>query len=105
MKIPKTIKRYCPSCKKHTEQKVHNQSFKGLNKNHTQSRGSQTRVHKRGLRRGVGNQGRFSRKPVSKWKMTGAKTTKKTDLRYTCSVCKKMTVQRKGTRTKKVELI
>lgn len=105
MKIPKTLKRYCKHCKKHTEHKVHNQSFKGLCKVHTQSRWSRCRVRKRGLRRGVGNLGRFSKKAISKWKRTGAKNTKKTDLRYTCAVCKKTSVQRKGMRTKKVELI
>jgi len=105
MKIPKTKKRLCRHCKKHTEHKVHNQSFKGLNKNRTQSRGSQTRVKKRGLRRGFGNLGRFSRRPVAKWKMTGAKNTKKTDLRYTCKECKKVSVQNSGIRTKRVELI
>ena len=104
MKIPKTIKRLCKYCKKHTEQKVYNQSFKGLNKKHTQSRSSKTRVRKRGLRRGFGNLGRFSRKPVAKWKQTGAKSTKKTDLRYTCNVCKKTSVQKCGIRTKRVEL-
>lgn len=105
MKVPKTKKRFCKTCKKHTEQKVHNQTFKGLNKVHTLSRGSQTRVMKRGLRRGVGNLGRFSRPAIAKWKMTGAKNTKKTDLRYTCSVCKKISVQPEGIRTKRVELV
>lgn len=105
MKIPKTKKRLCKFCKKHTEQKVHNQSFKGLNKTVTQSRGSKTRLMKRGLRRGTGNLGRFSRRPVAKWKMTGAKNTKKTDLRYTCSICKKTSVQSAGIRAKRVELI
>ncbi|MBU0457066.1 MAG: 50S ribosomal protein L44e [Nanoarchaeota archaeon] len=105
MKIPKTIKRLCTKCKKHTEQKVHNQSFRGLNKTHTMSRGSKGRTMKRGLRRGTGNLGRFSRPAIAKWKMTGAKNTKKTDLRYTCSICKKVSCQSEGIRTKKVELI
>jgi ribosomal protein L44E len=104
MKIPKIIKRLCKNCKTHTEQKVHNQSFKGLNKTHPLSRGSKRRTMARGLRRGTGNLGRFSRKPVAQRKMTGAKNTKKTDLRYTCNTCKKTSVQKCGIRTKRVEL-
>lgn len=105
MKIPKTVKRMCKHCKTHTEQKVQNQSWRGLNKNKTQSRGSQTRVKKRGLRRGFGNLGRFSRRAIKKWKMTGAKNTKKTDLRYTCSKCKKISVQKSGIRSKRLEFV
>jgi len=105
MKIPKNLKRYCKYCKKHTAHKVHNQSFRGLNKKHTQSRGSQTRVRKRNQRRGIGNLGRYSKGAMSKWKRTGAKGTKKTDLRFTCEVCKKTTMQPAGMRAKKVELI
>lgn len=105
MKLPKRMKRLCPKCKTHTEHTVKNQTFRGLNKTHTQSRGSTTRVRARGLRRGTGNQGRFSRKPIGSWKMTGKKTTKKLDLRYTCTKCKKTTTQASGIRAKKVEMI
>ncbi|MFH1682164.1 MAG: hypothetical protein ABIA37_00045, partial [Candidatus Woesearchaeota archaeon] len=89
MKIPKQMKRMCPFCKTHTAHKVINQKFKGLNKNHTQTHGSQTRTKKRGRRTGSGNLGRFSRPAIAKWKKTGVKTSKKTDLRYTCQICKK----------------
>lgn len=99
------MKRFCKTCKKHTEHKVHNQKFKGLNKTHPQSRGSTIRVRKKGQKRGVGNWGRFSRKPIAKWKRSGAKSSKKTDLRYTCVVCKHASVQRKGTRAKKIEMV
>ncbi len=104
MKIPKTIKRLCKFCKGHTEQKVHNQKFKGLCKTHTQARGSKTRVRSRGLRRGTGGLGRYS-KPPGGGKRTGAKGTKKTDLRYTCSKCKKTSMQSSGIRAKRVEFI
>jgi large subunit ribosomal protein L44e len=103
MKLPKTVKRHCPFCKKHTTHSIKNQSFKGLNKNHTMSRGSKTRVRARGLRRGFGNLGRFSKGALSSWKRYGKKTTKKTDLRYTCKECNKTHVQKKGIRTKRVE--
>ena len=105
MKIPKTVKRLCVHCKKHTEHKVHNQSFRGLGKTHTNSKWSKTRVLQRGQRRGTGNLGRFSKGALSKWKRYGVKGTKKTDLRYTCTICKKISVQREGMRTKKVELV
>ncbi len=104
MKIPKTRKRHCPHCKKHAEHKLINQKFKGLGKTHTQSRGSQTRTRKRGRRTGVGNKGRLSRPAIAKWKRTGAKTSKKTDLRYTCQECKKTHIQSKGIRAKRFEL-
>jgi large subunit ribosomal protein L44e len=105
MKIPKRIKRLCAKCKTHTEHTVKNQAFRGLNKNHTMSRGSISRVRARGLRRGTGNLGRFSRKPIGSWKMTGKKSTKKLDLRYTCTKCKKTSVQAAGIRAKRIELI
>jgi len=104
MKIPKAQKRHCPFCKKHTEHKVIHQKFKGLNKTHAQTKGSKVRTKKRGSRAGVGNKGRFSRPAIAKWKKTGVKTSKKTDLRLTCSECKKTHVQRKSKRTKKIEL-
>lgn len=104
MKIPKLIKRFCPHCKKHTEHKVFNQKHKGANKTHTQSRGSQIRTKKRGRRIGMGNKGRFSRPALAKWKRSGAKTSKKVDLRYTCQECKKTHIQKKGKRTRKFEL-
>lgn len=103
MKIPRTIRRLCPFCRKHTEHKVAQQKFRGLNKTHTQSHGSQVRTKKRGRRTGFGNKGRFSRPAISKWKRTGAKASKKTDLRYTCQVCQKTHVQKAGKRTKKIE--
>jgi len=65
------------------------------------SRGSLVRAHMRSQGVGCGNHGRYSKPP--KPKMTGKKQTKKTDLRYECSVCKKQQVQRKGKRAKKVE--
>ncbi|MFT4310538.1 MAG: 50S ribosomal protein L44e [Candidatus Woesearchaeota archaeon] len=105
MKIPKRIKRYCPYCKEHTEHTVKNQTNRGLNKTNTMSRSSNVRLRMRGLRRGTGNLGRFSKKPLTKWKMTGQKTTKKTDLRYTCTKCKKSHPQKKGIRAKRLEFI
>ena len=103
MNLPKVKRRLCPYCKKHTEHGVKNQSNRGLNKRRTQARGSQTRVKKRGLRRGFGNLGKFSRGALGSWKRYGKKTSKKTDLRYTCKECKKTHVQKKGIRVKRLE--
>ena len=102
MKIPKTIKRFCVYCRKHTEQKVA-QAKKG--KASSLSKGSKYRARYRGQARGIGGYGRYSKPAVTKWKMTGSKVTKKTDLRYECKECSKKMVQPKGIRAKKVEFV
>ncbi len=99
MKIPKTTKRYCPYCKKNTEQKI-KQVSTGT-KGSTLKRGSLKRAKLRGLNRGFGNQGRRSRKAVSKFKRK-TKTTKKAVFLYTCKDCKKSKQSKKGIRTSKV---
>ena len=65
--------------------------------------GSKLRARRRGQARGVGNMGRYSKPAISKFKMTGRKASKKTDLRYECSQCKKQHVQSHGFRAKKIE--
>ncbi|MGV8150660.1 MAG: 50S ribosomal protein L44e [Candidatus Woesearchaeota archaeon] len=105
MKIPKTLKRHCPYCKKHTEHTVSQSKKKGQGSVHTQSRSSKTRLRSRGSWRGHGNQGRFSRPPIGSRKMSGKKLTKKTDFRYTCKTCGKQHNQSKGIRVKKIEII
>jgi large subunit ribosomal protein L44e len=97
MKKPKKTNRYCPYCKKRTEQKIKEQS-KG--KPSTLKRGAKQRVQLRGLNRGIGNKGRFSRlKNQAKGKR---KTTKKTAIIYVCSECRKSKDQKKGKRTSKL---
>ena len=97
MKRPKTTKRYCPYCKKKTEQKVKEPS-KG--KASSMKKGSKVRMKLRGLWRGIGNQGKYSRmKNQAKKKR---KTTKKTNLMFTCTECKKSKYQKKGKRTSKI---
>jgi large subunit ribosomal protein L44e len=105
MKVPKSIKRHCPHCNKHTEHTVSQAKKKGVGSVHTQSRSSYTRLRSRGSWRGAGNQGRFSRPPVGSRKMSGKKLTKKTDFRYTCKSCSKQHTQSKGKRAKKIEII
>lgn len=105
MKKPKAMKRYCANCKKHTEHKVAESKSRGRSKANPLSRFGLSRLLGRGRKRGAGNNGKYSKPPIKKWKLTGKKTTKKTDLRYTCPECKKSSVQTTGVRTKKLELI
>lgn len=102
MKLPKSTKRLCPNCKKHTEHKI-TQAKKRTASSLTY--GSKVRARKRGKARGHGNLGRYSKPAVTKFKLTGAKTSKKTDLRYECKECKKKHAQKKGFRAKKVEFV
>ncbi|MBN4049220.1 50S ribosomal protein L44e [archaeon AH-315-M20] len=100
MKLPKTTNRYCPYCKVHTQHRI------ALNKKkspRTMTYGSKVRAKRRGLARGIGNRGRYSKPAITKFKMTGKKMSKKVDLRYECSKCKKQHMKSKGFRAKKVE--
>lgn len=103
MKVPKQRRMYCRKCKTHTEHKVSEAKRKTMGSAHTQSYGSKTRARARGKARGFGNLGRYSRAAKSAWKMSGRKTSTKTDFRYTCQTCKKTWTQHKGIRAKKVE--
>lgn len=105
MKIPKTVKRHCPKCNKHTEQKIQESKSRGRSKSHPLSRFGSRRLKDRGVKVGAGNQGKFSKPAIKKWKMVGKKLSKKADLRYYCTVCKKTSVQSSGTRSKKLELM
>ena len=102
MKKPKIVKRYCPYCKKHTEHKVSQTKKKNAS---TLSYGSKIRAKRRGKARGCGNRGRYSKPAVSKFKLTGAKQSKKTDFRYECKECKKSHTQKRGIRAKRVEFV
>jgi large subunit ribosomal protein L44e len=100
MKLPKTINRFCPYCKKHTQHKVASNKKKSPR---SMTYGSKLRAKRRGSAKGIGNLGRYSKPAITKFKMTGKKTSKKTDLRYECTVCKKQHMQKKGFRAKKIE--
>ncbi len=102
MKIPKVQRRYCPVCRKHTAHKViQNKRKQGS----SLRRGSKYRATARGLARGFGNLGRYSKPAVTKFKRTGAKTTKKTDLRFQCPTCNKTQIIGEGRRAKRVEMV
>jgi len=98
MKLPKTTKRFCPVCKKKTEQKI-----KIVGTGFTRgslTRGSKQRAKLRGLGRGIGNKGKWGSKPAISKNKRKTKTTKKTNIMYTCSVCKK-SKYRQGRRNKR----
>ncbi len=99
MKIPKTTKRFCPYCKKKTQHKIKSVSTGG--KRGTLTRGSKSRARLRGQSRGIGNKGKYSKPAVTKFKRK-SKTTKKTNIMYTCQECKKSKYQKKGKRTGKL---
>lgn len=98
MKFPKKTKRYCPTCKKQTEQKV---KLVGTGfKRGTMTRGSISRAKKRGLGKGIGNKGKWGSKPAISKNKRKSKTNKKTNIMYTCSVCGK-SKYRAGKRNKR----
>ncbi|MGD9276040.1 MAG: 50S ribosomal protein L44e [Candidatus Pacearchaeota archaeon] len=98
MKLPKLTNRYCPYCKKKTDQKIKIVGTGG--KRGTLTRGGKSRARLRGLGRGIGNLGKWGSKPaVTKFKRK-TKTTKKTNIMYTCQVCKK-SKYRQGRRNKR----
>ncbi len=99
MKLPKTTKRFCPVCKKKTEQKI-----KIVGTGFTRgslTRGSKQRAKLRGLGRGIGNKGKWGSKPPQTKFKRKSKTTKKTNIMYTCKECNKSKYQKKGIRLSK----
>ncbi len=103
MKIVKTRKRLCPYCRKHIEHKVTEAKRKTPSSAHPLGYGSKIRARRRG-RMNMGSKGRYSKPPISRWKMAGKKASKKIDLRFQCTVCKKTHTQRYGIRARKVEM-
>ena len=103
MKLPKTTKRLCPKCKTHTTHKITQAKKKTPGATHPMGVGSKHRMAKRGKCTGTGNKGKISKGALSGWKRYGKKTSKKTDLRYTCAECKKTHTQKSGFRAKRVE--
>ena len=94
-------KRLCPYCKKHTEHKVSQAKRRTAGSARPLSRSAKVRT---GFGKGCGNLGRYGSRPaIAKFKMTGKKVTKKTDLRYECKECKKTHSQKQGFRSKRIE--
>jgi len=91
LKVPRTIRTYCPKCRAHTQHKV------------SIYRPGRRRALAEGQRRYEAKQKGYGskRKPEQK---RFAKTTKKISLVLTCSQCN-YTRTRKGIRLRKIELI
>ena len=96
-RIPDKIKVYCRKCQTHIEGKVKQEKggrrSGGMNWSHRRQK------HRR---RGHGNLGRYSKKPVTQTKMA-SKTSKKIDLRITCPDCGKVAVMNRP-RAKRYEI-
>ena len=86
MKIPKITNRFCPYCRKKTEHKI--KLIGTGSKRSALKRGSKPRAKLRGLNCGIGNKGRYSKKANPQHKRK-TKTTKKTNIMYTCKECGK----------------
>ena len=93
MKMPKTQKKYCPYCRKHTDHTVKKEGV-----------GRKRREMARGQRRFKRKMKGFGSFPKSNPK-DRQKPTRKLDLRYKCKECKKSHTVGKGFRVKKFELV
>ncbi len=101
MKLPKTVMRYNPVLRKHTEHKVLIAKKRTPGQASPYGKMSKARTM---FGKGHGNLGRYgSKPPVSKWKMAGKKRSKKVDIRYECTQTKKQHTRRNSFRAKKVE--
>ncbi len=91
MKLPKETMAYCPTCKKHTLNKI------ALVKKHKASELAEGQ--RRYRRKTVGYTGFPRPKP------SGEKAARRKDLRLECVVCKKERPRRRTFRAKKFELV
>jgi len=99
MNLPKTTKRFCPFCKKRTEQKIDIVSTGS--KRGTLKRGSIARSKLRNASPGKGNKGRQSRPAIKSWKRKTKTTTRKVVI-YKCKECKKSKHAKKSRRVSKL---
>ena len=91
MKMPKKQRRYCRYCKKHTVQTVKEAKRK--------TRRTDTKSQRRFLRKKKGYGSFPKENPKGR-----EKPTRRKDLRYVCSECKKSNIIGEGFRVKKFEL-
>jgi len=97
MKMPKTLKKYCKTCKTHTEHKI-TQEKSGRKRGKLKAG---ARRHER--RSNISGYGGFPQPQIQKGKKTNTKTSKKINLRYQCTKCKKKQIIGSGWRAKKFE--
>lgn len=103
MKLPKETRRYCPTCKKHTKQKIEIAKQKARSATHPLSRGSKSRTKLRHESSGLGNRGKYSKKGVRDWKMK-TKVTRRLVVLYRCTECGKAKTIKKAIRTSRIEI-
>lgn len=103
MKLPKETRRYCPYCRKHTEQIIAIAKQKTRSATHPMSRGSAAREKLRSLRGGFGNLGRRSRKGPKYWKRK-TKITRRMTIMYKCKECGKQKQIKKAIRSGRIEV-
>jgi large subunit ribosomal protein L44e len=98
VKLPEKMNKYCPNCGKHVNMGVKQEKA-------ARRKGGMTAMARREKRsrRGYGNLGRYSKRPVTQTKMA-SKTSRKVDLRLTCPDCGKKWVL-SYPRTKRVEFV
>lgn len=90
VKYPKTIRTFCPFCRKHTEHEVEVVKKRPRGK---------LKKGERAFQRKLKGYGSFPRP-----KPSGEKPTKKLDLRFKCKECGKKHTRGKGFRVKKFEI-
>jgi len=98
MKIPKTVRKFCPTCRTHTEHKV------VIVKASKQRKGLVwgARKAKEG-KQGRGNRGKYSKRPLAQRKRGVFKLAKGVDIRIECVQCKRQMIWSIEGRYKKVE--
>lgn len=90
--MPKKQRRYCPFCRKHTEHSVEEAKRRPRRQN--------TKSQRRFLRKLAGYGSFPKENPKGR-----EKPTRKIDLRYTCTECKKKHTVGEGFRIKKLEFV
>jgi len=97
MKIPKQMKRYCPSCRKHNLHKVMIEKVR-----------ARPKTKKHAFKWGIRHYAKISSgytpspRPIMRDK---AKTSRRANIKYQCLVCKKMHFKQNPVRQKKLEQI
>ncbi|PIN99625.1 50S ribosomal protein L44e [archaeon CG10_big_fil_rev_8_21_14_0_10_43_11] len=97
MKVPRSMKRYCPTCKTHEEQKVVRVKARAKN-----PLGRIERIRSARIQKGYGS---TPYPQPQKSKRHKKKLSKKPDIRFECKNCKKQHPYQSSKRTKKFELV
>ncbi|MCU0642010.1 MAG: hypothetical protein MUF61_00305 [archaeon] len=103
MKLPKETRRYCPYCRKHTQQAISIAKQRARSSTHPLSRGGKSRTNARGLTTGYGNKGRYSKMAVKSRKMK-TKVTKRLTVLYKCKICGKSKGMKTAIRSGRIEV-